>query len=78
MNLGESRGTYVQCLQCGHIHVEEDGIDGPKTSTEALYVMAQCPKCGKYGKGINCGRDVDDVVLYADPYADERYFDYSR
>lgn len=60
--------TYVQCLNCGHIHV----IDR-KISMACSIIKSHCPTC-EYNKGLNCGYNADDVSELKDPYLDSRYY----
>ena len=62
--------TYVQCLNCGHIHMIEK-----KVPISVSVVKAECPKC-EWSKGLNCGYDEMDVMELKDPYLDGRYFIY--
>lgn len=70
MVTGKGKGCWVQCTLCGKIYHIEEAVPIDK-----LYVAAICPKCDNY-KAINCGEKEEDVVLYYDPYLDERYFEY--
>ena len=59
--------TYVQCLNCGHIHI----IDR-KIPMSISVIKSWCPKC-EWIKGLNCGYDEMDVMELKDPYIDARY-----
>ena len=60
--------TYVQCLNCGHIHTIEREI-----SMSISIVKSYCPRC-EYEKGLNCGYNEMDVMELKDYFLDERYF----
>ena len=62
--------SFVQCLNCGHIHVVEY-----KIPISVSVVKLECPKC-EWSKGLNCGYNEMDVMELKDPYLDERYFNY--
>ena len=64
------RRTWVQCTQCGRISYIDESVPIDK-----LYVKTTCEKCGN-AKAINCGSKKEDIVLYYDPYLDERWFRY--
>lgn len=66
----EKDRTYVQCLNCGHIHTIER-----KIPMSISVVKSWCPRC-EWEKGLNCGYDEMDVMELQDPYLDERYFNY--
>ena len=70
MGMARKQGCWLQCVSCGEIHFIEKAVP-----IDQLYVTAMCPKCGHY-KAINCGDKKDDIVLYADSYLDERYYQY--
>lgn len=70
MNIKKETGSYVQCLNCGHIYITER-----KIPISVSVVKCECPKC-HYVKGINCGDKEDDVSIFYDPYLDKRYFYY--
>ncbi len=67
VDAGKER-TYIQCLNCGYIHIIERKI--PMTIS---VVRSWCSRC-EWDKGLNCGYDEDDLSELADPYLDERYY----
>lgn len=67
VDAGKER-TYVQCLNCGHIHIIDRRI--PMTIS---VVTSHCIRC-EYTKGLNCGYDELDLMELKDPYLDERYY----
>lgn len=69
MDTGKER-TWVQCLNCGHIHIVER-----KIPISVSVVKCECPRC-EYLKGINCGNKEEDVYIFYDPGLDERYYNY--
>ena len=64
----EKERTYVQCLNCGHIHIVERKI--PMSVSVA---RSHCERCG-YGKGLNCGYNEMDLMELKDPYLEQRYY----
>lgn len=66
----EKEKTYVQCTNCGHVHIVER-----KIPMEKSIVNSYCEKCG-HGRALNCGYDEDDLSMLSDPYLDWRYFSY--
>ena len=62
--------TWVQCLNCGHIHTVER-----KIPISISVAKVECPKC-EWEKGLNCGYNEMDVMELKNPYLDERYFIY--
>ena len=60
--------TYVQCLNCGHIHIIER-----KIPMSVSIVGSYCQRCG-YQKGLNCGYNEMDAMELKDSYLDERYY----
>ena len=62
--------TWVQCLNCGHIHILER-----KIPISISVIKVECPKC-EWEKGLNCGYNEMDVMELKDPYLDGRYFIY--
>ena len=62
--------TWIQCLNCGHIHIVER-----KIPISVSVVKLECPKC-EWSKGLNCGNKEEDVYIFYDPGLDERYFNY--
>ena len=66
----EKKRTYIQCLNCGHIHIVER-----KISMEISIARSWCPRC-EYTKGLNCGYSEMDLMELRDPYLEERYFNY--
>ena len=66
----EKEITYVQCLNCGHIHIVER-----KIPISVSVVAMECPIC-EYLKGLNCGNQEEDIYCFYDPGLDERYYNY--
>ena len=66
----EKETTYVQCTNCGHIHMVER-----KVPMSRSIVDAHCKKCG-YDRALNCGYTEMDLMELKDPYLDRRYFLY--
>lgn len=64
----EKEKTWLQCTNCGHIHIVER-----KISMERSIVNSYCERCG-YGKALNCGYSEDDVTELQDYFLDERYY----
>ena len=64
----EKERTYVQCLNCGHIHIVER-----KIPLSASVVKSHCKWCGN-SKGLNCGYNEMDVMELKDYVLDERYY----
>ena len=64
----EKENTYVQCLNCGHIH-----IVNKKIPIKISVVRSYCPRC-EWEKGLNCGYSETDVMELKDYYLDERYY----
>ena len=60
--------TYVQCLNCGHIHIIER-----KIPMSVSVIRLWCPRC-EYERALNCGYNEMDLMELKDPYLDERYF----
>jgi transcription elongation factor Elf1 len=60
--------TYVQCLNCGHIHIVEQRIP-----MSVSVVRSWCPRC-EWNKALNCGYDDMDVAELKDYYLNERYY----
>ena len=60
--------TYVQCLNCGHIHIIER-----KIPMSISIVRSWCPRC-EWEKGLNCGYDEMDVLELKNYDLDERYY----
>ena len=65
------KGCWIQCTNCGAIYWIEEEV-----SIDKLYVASYCPKCGEYGNGLNCGDKEEDIIIYADPVLDKRYYQY--
>ena len=66
----EKDTTYVQCTNCGHVHIVER-----KIPMERSIVNSYCEKCG-HRRALNCGYSEMDLIELRDPYLDERYFIY--
>ena len=67
MKAGKER-TFVQCLNCGHIHIVERRIP-----IEISVVRSYCPRC-EYERALNCGYDEMDVLELKSYDLDERYY----
>ena len=63
----EKERTYVQCLNCGRVHMVER-----KIPMSISVVRSHCEWCG-YGKGLNCGYSEMDVMELKDYFLDDRY-----
>lgn len=63
----EREQTYVQCINCGHIHTVDR-----KIPMSVSILKSYCEHCG-YGKGLNCGYNEMDVMELKDYFLDERY-----
>ena len=66
----EKEKTWLQCTNCGHIHIVER-----KISMERSIVNSHCEKCG-YGRALNCGYSEEDVAELQDYFLDCRYYNY--
>lgn len=64
----EKEKTWLQCTNCGHIHIVEQHIP-----MERAIVNSYCERCG-YGRALNCGYSEEDLAELYDPYLNERYF----
>ena len=62
--------TYVQCNNCGHIHIIER-----KIPMEKSIVNSYCERCG-HRRALNCGHNEDDLYELVDQFLDERYYIY--
>ena len=62
------QGSWIQCQECGHIHYVEDNVP-----IEKMYTTSICPRCGEK-KGLNCGRDKNDIYYFYNPSLDERFY----
>lgn len=62
--------NWVQCTQCGKVYLINEYVPIDK-----LYIDAACPRCDNT-RALNCGNKKEDIVLYYDPYLDERYYRY--
>ena len=62
--------TFVQCTNCGHIHIVERKIPMSRS-----IINLYCKECGN-GRALNCGYSEDDVVELKDYFLDSRYFSY--
>ena len=71
MSTEKKQGTWVQCQHCGYVyHIKE------KVPIERLYVVSDCPGCGEYTKGLNCGSEKEDIYELMDISMDPRYYKY--
>ena len=68
---GKDRGCWIQCQVCGHIYWTEEDV-----LIDKLYITSDCPGCGEYGIGLNCGDDQDDIYEYMNLNFDPRYYTY--
>jgi hypothetical protein len=59
----EKEKTYVQCTNCGHIHIVER-----KIPINISVVKSECPKC-EWPKGLNCGNKEEDYKNCVREYA---------
>lgn len=66
----ERERTWLQCTNCGHIHIVER-----KIPIEKAIVRSYCQKC-ENERALNCGHSEDDVVELQDYFLSERYFIY--
>ena len=66
----EKERTWLQCTNCGHIHIVER-----KIPIEKSIVTSYCERCG-YGRALNCGHSEDDLSELQDSFLDERYYIY--
>ena len=71
MSTEKKQGTWIQCLHCGHIYYTK-----AKLPLDKLYVASDCPGCGEYTKGLNCGNDEADIYELMDINMDPRYYEY--
>jgi hypothetical protein len=69
--MAKERGTYVQCQHCGEIYFIKESVP-----TEQLYVASECPRCGEYDKGLNCGSNEDYIYEFMNVVVDPRYYEY--
>ena len=66
----EKERTWLQCTNCGHIHIVER-----KIPIEKSIVTSYCERCG-HGRALNCGHSEDDLSELQDSFLDERYYIY--
>ena len=64
----EKERTWLQCTNCGHIHIVERKIPMGRS-----IVNSYCEQCG-HGKALNCGYNEDDLRELMDYFLDERYY----
>jgi transcription elongation factor Elf1 len=64
----EKEKTWLQCTNCGRIHIVERYI-----SMEKSVVNSYCERCGNT-RALNCGYSEDDVVELQDYFLDLRYY----
>ena len=72
MDCKEKESSYVQCLNCGIIYTIER-----KLPISVSIVRSECPNC-QHHKGLHCGYDELDVLLFKDWTLDDRYFNYRK
>ena len=70
MDAKEKERTWIQCQNCGHIH-----IIYKKIPISVSIVKTYCPRCGEYS-GLNCGSNEDDLYYFMNPNVDEKYYNY--
>ena len=66
----EKERSWLQCTNCGYIHIVER-----KISFEIAIIRSHCERCGN-NRALNCGHSEDDAYELADNFLDERYFIY--
>jgi hypothetical protein len=66
-----TKGTWIQCQDCGEIFFIKEIIPIDK-----LYITSFCPICDDYVKGLNCGYDKSDIYLYMNENVDPRFYQY--
>jgi len=71
-NFNVMKQGYVQCQECGSVHLEKMAFD-----IEELYVQIKCPRCRGVTKHIWVGDDPEDVYYAGDITLDERYYNYN-
>jgi transcription elongation factor Elf1 len=64
----EKEKTWLQCTNCGHIHIVER-----KIPIEKVIINSHCERCG-HGKALNCGYSEDDSDYLRDHFLDSRYY----
>lgn len=64
----EKEQTWLQCTNCGRIHIVERKIP----MTKAI-VDSYCVRCGNE-RALNCGYNEDDVAELQDYFLNERYY----
>lgn len=64
----EKEKTWLQCTNCGRIHIVERHI-----SIEKVIVNSYCDRCGNE-RALNCGYNEDDVAELQDYFLDCRYY----
>ena len=64
----ERERTWLQCTNCGHIHIVER-----KIPFEVTIVRSYCKLC-ENDRALNCGHSEDDVELLRDVFLDYRYY----
>lgn len=64
---------WVQCQHCGRRYRVDYYEGASKLPLEASIVNVTCPYCD-WGRGINCGSDIDDYYYFCDPVMDGRYY----
>ena len=63
-------GNYVQCHNCGRVYYTKDSF-----SEEDFIVESKCPTC-QDTKGINCGKNKEDIYLFYDNTKDPIFYLY--
>lgn len=64
----EKERTWLQCTNCGRIHIVERHIP-----MEKAIVNSYCERCGNE-RALNCGYSEDDVAELQDYFLDCRYY----
>ena len=70
MRSDEHNGSFVQCQCCGNIYYTEREIP-----IDAFMIYDICPMCG-LTKALNCGKNKEDIYLYANESLDPRQYTY--
>jgi transcription elongation factor Elf1 len=67
VDTGKER-TWLQCTNCGHIHIVERKIQIGRS-----IINSHCERCG-HNRALNCGYSEDDLEELMDYFLDERYY----
>ena len=71
--MGAGDSGYVQCQECGKIHLLKMRFD----IEDELYIKLKCPKCKGITEHLWVGNDKEDIYLYYNLVADPRYYNYN-